>query len=580
MRRDALVVGINQYPFLKDTPTSPAKHLTTPAADAEAIAQLLENHGDFRVKRLPESIIEGKLQVDPKKKVTTEELETAIANLFLPNSNNIPTTALLFFAGHGLRRTLDTQKQGFLAVSDTNFSREKWGMSLEDLWDILQKSQVKQQVIWLDCCFSGELLNFRDTELGRQNSGCDRCLIAASRDYEVAYQQLDSKHGLFSSALIAGIDPYKNQENEWVTNEQLTIVVRQKLQKYYREKRISQIPQISNHGEAIKLILGKPNPLDKFLQALVRQVDNKLPFSTKIREELQEIQHHWNLKNEDIELLYIRLAKELYKQNRLQESIYIFKEALVVNPNNPIIHEQLAYILLENGQIEDAIHAYEYVINLKPNNINLHVWFGTVFYRTNQLGRAIEAYKLAIKFSDNKSVDLAKIYYLLGKTFYQCDIFNDDAVRSYEEAIKIKQDYPEAMAGLAMALYKAGNYLGACETLKKAIDFQPKNPDFRRDLGIIFAGQGKYKDAIVEFKEAINQNAINSMPDPVAYTHYAFALLANNQKKKAESEIKLAVELFRKQGMNDAAEQMEYLFEQIKKESSWGNLFKRFIANT
>lgn len=42
MKRDALVVGINQYPFLKDTPTSKAKHLKTPAADAEAIAQLLE----------------------------------------------------------------------------------------------------------------------------------------------------------------------------------------------------------------------------------------------------------------------------------------------------------------------------------------------------------------------------------------------------------------------------------------------------------------------------------------------------------------------------------------------------------
>ncbi|MBD2198395.1 MULTISPECIES: hypothetical protein [Calothrix] len=38
MRREALIVGINQYPFLKDTPTSEAKHLTTPATDAEAIA--------------------------------------------------------------------------------------------------------------------------------------------------------------------------------------------------------------------------------------------------------------------------------------------------------------------------------------------------------------------------------------------------------------------------------------------------------------------------------------------------------------------------------------------------------------
>jgi uncharacterized caspase-like protein len=38
MTRDALVVGINQYPFLKDSPASKAKHLKTAAADAEAIA--------------------------------------------------------------------------------------------------------------------------------------------------------------------------------------------------------------------------------------------------------------------------------------------------------------------------------------------------------------------------------------------------------------------------------------------------------------------------------------------------------------------------------------------------------------
>ena len=56
MNRDALVVGINQYPFLKDTPTSKAKHLFTPANDAEAIAQRLEEYGDFRVRRLPETI--------------------------------------------------------------------------------------------------------------------------------------------------------------------------------------------------------------------------------------------------------------------------------------------------------------------------------------------------------------------------------------------------------------------------------------------------------------------------------------------------------------------------------------------
>jgi Caspase domain len=63
MRREALIVGINQYPFLKDTPTSKAKHLTTPATDAEAIAQLLEVDDNFQVQRLPKREIDGKIQV-------------------------------------------------------------------------------------------------------------------------------------------------------------------------------------------------------------------------------------------------------------------------------------------------------------------------------------------------------------------------------------------------------------------------------------------------------------------------------------------------------------------------------------
>ncbi|WP_375476909.1 hypothetical protein [uncultured Nostoc sp.] len=57
MNRDALVVGINQYPFLKDTPTSKAKHLVSAANDAEAIAYLLiqqiYNSGTCRLRLLP-----------------------------------------------------------------------------------------------------------------------------------------------------------------------------------------------------------------------------------------------------------------------------------------------------------------------------------------------------------------------------------------------------------------------------------------------------------------------------------------------------------------------------------------------
>ncbi|MDE5091908.1 MAG: caspase family protein [Trichodesmium sp. St18_bin3_1_1] len=50
--REALVVGINIYPFLKNKKLGDS-NLKAAAKDAEAIANMLEKYGKFRVQRLP-----------------------------------------------------------------------------------------------------------------------------------------------------------------------------------------------------------------------------------------------------------------------------------------------------------------------------------------------------------------------------------------------------------------------------------------------------------------------------------------------------------------------------------------------
>jgi energy-coupling factor transporter ATP-binding protein EcfA2 len=226
-RRDALVVGINKYPFLKDS-TGKYNHLTTPASDAEAIAQLLERYGEFQVERLPTVNQNDKQQVNPQEVVKLQELERAITNLFCPQGGQIPETAVLFFAGHGLRRNLDNGTEGYLATSDANPRKELRGMSLQWLRQILHDSPVRQQIIWLDCCHSGELLNFAKTDLGESEKGRDRFFIVASRDHQVAYAQADGKHGVLSGALLRGLDP-RQQPDKWVTNVTLVNFVKEAL---------------------------------------------------------------------------------------------------------------------------------------------------------------------------------------------------------------------------------------------------------------------------------------------------------------------------------------------------------------
>ncbi|RUT03942.1 hypothetical protein DSM106972_048560 [Dulcicalothrix desertica PCC 7102] len=275
MRRDALVVGINQYPSLKETPTSKAKNLTTPAVDAETIAQLLEADKNFRVIRLPSKLVNNKLQVDPDGMVTADALLEAVTKLFLPEENI--DTALLFFAGHGLQKPLGTLKQTLLATSDANPYSKKWnGIILRDLWDIIEESTVKEQIIWLDCCYSGALLNFKDNEFPKQ-SARKRFLIAASHSSEVAYERFDGKHGVLSGALINELDANKITSTNWITARTLGASIDTELKKYYEETKIPQLPQIRIPDQEIRIIQGKGQPSTNKLEAQ-KTSEREVPF--------------------------------------------------------------------------------------------------------------------------------------------------------------------------------------------------------------------------------------------------------------------------------------------------------------
>lgn len=218
MSRDALIVGINKYKQL------PA--LSAPAADAEAVGQRLERWGEFRVHRLPETIKDGKPALSDRSVVTARALEQALIKLFKPNGKNVPHTALFYYSGHGLQRHAGI-REGFLATSDANPDQGQYGVSLFWLRRLLQESPVKQRIIVLDCCHSGELLNFLEADPGACE-GTDRLFMAASREYESAYESLDGPNSVFTQAFLKGLEPH-SIEGGVVNNHHLIKVVSQQL---------------------------------------------------------------------------------------------------------------------------------------------------------------------------------------------------------------------------------------------------------------------------------------------------------------------------------------------------------------
>ncbi|MCC5602316.1 caspase family protein [Nostoc favosum] len=279
----AQVIGINYYPEY-----TTLKPLTAAAEDAEKIAEQLEQYGyrPFRAQCLPTTLNQkGESKIDRQGAVKVQELREAIANLFNPpRPNPTPETALFFFSGHGWCKTVAGKEEVFLATSDVLPDAEVYGIPLSWLGEQLQRSQAKRVVVWLDCCYSGELLNFIPTDK-------DYCLITATRSYETGLE-IPHTQGLLTQALLAGLNP-ENDADGIINSHKLADFI------ISRMPNTVQRPLIANSLRAILLTT-------KFSQ---KSFQDKCPYRSL---------SYFSETKEDAEVFYGRsaLTQELIKQVR------------------------------------------------------------------------------------------------------------------------------------------------------------------------------------------------------------------------------------------------------------------------
>ncbi|NER89111.1 caspase family protein [Moorena sp. SIO3A2] len=237
---EALIVGINRYPEYTNF-----NDLTVAALDGENVAQRLEQYGyePFRIQDLPLGLTQkGAGELSSTGLVKLEELREAVANLFNPPPpNQPPETGLFFFSGHGCRQEVDGQQDVFLVTSDAFPDVGIYGYPLRELGQQIATSPVKQVVIWLDCCYSGELLSllpFIPTDKAY-------CLITATRSFEPGVE-ISHEQGVFTRELLAGLNP-ENHPDGIVTSHNLALFIEQRM------SRTGQRPLIANSKQAILL---------------------------------------------------------------------------------------------------------------------------------------------------------------------------------------------------------------------------------------------------------------------------------------------------------------------------------------
>ncbi|HEY9675042.1 MAG TPA: hypothetical protein V6D11_26610 [Waterburya sp.] len=213
MARYALVAGIAKY----SNPLLPP--LSKTAADAAAVAEVLKQHGSYRVTLL-------------NREVTAKQLADALRTLLLEQA--VKNEALIYFTGHGITGVTGVdsleQPQGYLAASDCNVTKagEQWivkggGISLNSLNQLIRQSDLSNLVVIFDSCHSGELLerSLVDNALTVFRSRQDYYLITACRRFEQSWAKKSEQHSVFTGALLAGLSQEKAGDNGQVTVDRL-----------------------------------------------------------------------------------------------------------------------------------------------------------------------------------------------------------------------------------------------------------------------------------------------------------------------------------------------------------------------
>ncbi|MDJ0582934.1 caspase family protein, partial [Crocosphaera sp.] len=206
-RSQILIIGIDYY-----GDKSGLKSLDAPSQDAEAIACLLEKYWEYQqtqIQRIPcEQQLDSKGNLQQRIKddaiVTQNYLEKEIEQLLNPPDHNPPDTALLFFSGHGVPKEIDGKVEVYLATSDRLANQEECqGVGISWLGEQIQKSKAKEVIVWLDCCYSGELLKYCPDNKRY-------CFVTATTCYSEAYTNFEE--GELTKALKKGLNPEDKSE--------------------------------------------------------------------------------------------------------------------------------------------------------------------------------------------------------------------------------------------------------------------------------------------------------------------------------------------------------------------------------
>jgi len=173
---------------------------------------------------------------------------------------------------------------------------------------------------------------------------------------------------------------------------------------------------------------------------------------------------------------------------------------------------------------QDSETLFRHALAVTENNDVAHNNLGTALEKKGQINEAIRQYQEALRLKADSIEARNNLGVALGRKGQM-----DEAIKQFQEAIHLKPDDAPSYNNLGGAFYQQGNTAEAIRQYQEAIRLKPDYADPHNGLGIAFDKGGQIDEAIRQLQEAIRLK-----PDH-ADAHYNLGVAFYQQGRTAEA---------------------------------------------
>lgn len=187
--------------------------------------------------------------------------------------------------------------------------------------------------------------------------------------------------------------------------------------------------------------------------------------------------------------------------------------------------------LTGQNKLDEVLELMKEAARLLPKNALIAYDLGVTHAKKGENREAIVSFEKALQLDSNFPEALNNLGVALvdeGEL--------DRAIDSYEKALSMRPEYPAVLYNLGDALYEKGRYSEAIDKYEKALKLQPNDSDILFNLGVALFYNGQYAEAIKRYEEVLQITP----GDPEVLHHLGMSLFKYGKKSEAIDVVRQA----------------------------------------